>query len=76
MFSVETPKVDTKKTKKKEAGGSATEDIAANPEAVSISPSEVARKSSQTKKDVVQVINAKTVEFAEERVVRVKYFNF
>lgn len=76
MISVGTAKVDTKKMKEKKAGGSGTVDVAANPEAVSISSSGVARKSSQTKKQVSQVITTKTVEFAEARVVRVNLLIF
>ncbi|PON49630.1 Protein CROWDED NUCLEI [Trema orientale] len=67
--NVGTAKVNPKKTKEKEAGGSGTVDVAANPEAVSISLSEVARKSKKTKQ-AVQVVTVKSVEFAEEKVVR------
>ncbi|XP_030510809.1 nuclear matrix constituent protein 1 isoform X1 [Cannabis sativa] len=68
--NVDSTNVDPKMTEEKEAVGSGMVDVAANPEVVSIS-SDVATKSTQTKQ-VVQVITTKTVEFAEEKVVRFK----
>ena len=73
MISVGTAKeaADPKKTKDKEPGASDAVEEAANREAASISSSEVARKSSGSKQ-LVHVTIAKTVEFSENRVVRVK----
>lgn len=73
MTSVGTAKetADPKKTKDKEARTSDTVDEGANHEAASISSSEVDRKSSGNKQNV-HVTVAKTVEFSENRVVRVK----
>ncbi|XP_024019412.1 protein CROWDED NUCLEI 1 [Morus notabilis] len=60
---------DLKKTREKEAGGSRTPCVAANPEAVSVSLTEVAQKSPETKQ-TVHVITTKTVEFSENKIVR------
>lgn len=66
---------DLKKTREKEAGGSRTPGVAANPEAVSVSPTEVAKKSLETKQ-TVHVITTKTVEFSENKIVRVESLDF
>lgn len=56
---------DLKKTRAQEAGGNHS----ANPEAVSMTPSEVAIRSAEDEQ-VVQVITTKTVEFSENNIIR------
>ena len=49
---------DLKKTRAQEAGGNHSADVAPNPEAVSMTPSEVAKKSAEDEQ-LVQVITTK-----------------
>ena len=63
--------IDLKKTRAQEAGGNHS----ANPKAVSMTPSEVAKRSTEDEQ-LVQVITTKTVEFSENNIIRVETTHF